>query len=97
MLEGDVEAVLAQRVRELGGLSYKFAPLHAGNPDRLVLLPGGRILLVEVKANDGELHAAQRLWHARAAALGITVHIVRGAEEARNFLSEPLAEPGTSA
>lgn len=78
-----MEAVFDKRVRELGGRSFKFAPVHAGNPDRIVLLPGGQIHLVELKADDGALHAAQVLWHRRAQELGTTVHVVTGSREAR--------------
>lgn len=85
MRESSVESVFAQRVRDLGGRSFKFAPVHAGNPDRLVLLPGGLVCLVELKADDGALRPEQKLWHRRAADLGTTVYVVSGAEEARTW------------
>lgn len=85
MRESAVEAVFARRVRELGGLSFKFAPVHAGNPDRLVLLPDGVVALVEIKADDGALRPDQLLWHRRAARLGTQVYVVTGAEEARSW------------
>lgn len=83
MRESSVEAIFDQRVRSLGGRSYKFVPAHVGNPDRIALLPGGIIRLVELKADDGKLAPAQVLWHRRAAKLGTEVHVVTGAEEAR--------------
>lgn len=83
MRESAVEAVFARRVRDLDGLSYKVAPTHAGIPDRLVLLPGGVVRLVELKAGGGTLDPAQVLWHRRAAALGTHVEVVTGADEAR--------------
>ena len=83
MLESAVEAIFARRVRKLGGRSYKFVPQDVGNPDRIVLLPGGVICLAEIKAHGGRLHAAQVLWHRRAASLGTRVYIVTGAAEAR--------------
>ena len=86
MRESSVEQIFAWRVRELGGLSYKFAPLHAGNPDRVVLLPGGLVCFAEIKADDGALRPDQKLWHRRAAELGTEVHVVTGAEEARCWL-----------
>lgn len=85
MLESSVEAVFAQRVRDLGGLSFKFAPVHSGNPDRIVLLPGGVVCFVELKADDGALRPDQKLWHRRAAALGTDVYVLTGAEEARTW------------
>lgn len=86
MRESAVEAVFRTRVRELGGLSFKFAPLHAGNPDQIALLPGGLIRFVELKADTGALHAAQLLWHRRALELGTEVHVVQGSPEARLWL-----------
>lgn len=83
MLESAVEAVFARRVRDLGGLSFKFVPLHAGNPDRIVLLPNGIVRFIELKADGGTLDPAQVLWHRRARELGTTVHVVTGAAEAR--------------
>lgn len=85
MRESAVESVFAQRVRDLGGVSYKFAPVHAGNPDRIVLMPGGVVRFVELKAEGGTLDPAQRVWHRRAAELGTVVDVVRGAEEARSW------------
>lgn len=84
MLESEVEAVFATRVRQLGGQSFKFAPVHKGNPDRIVLI-NGQVLLVEIKADDGKLDPAQVLWHRRAAEKGVTVQVVTGSAEARNW------------
>lgn len=51
MREKDVEAYLVRRVKELGGVAYKFvSPGHAGVPDRLICLPGGLAWFVELKA-----------------------------------------------
>lgn len=78
-----MEAVFIRRVRALGGRSYKFAPVHAGNPDRIVLMPGGEVHLVEIKALGGRLHPAQVVWHRQAAVLGTNVYLVTGPDEAR--------------
>lgn len=90
MRESAVEAIFTKRVRELGGQSYKLAPVSAGIPDRLVLLPGGRMVLVELKADSGSLEPIQVLWHQRAAALGTVVLVVKGATEARTWTPPPL-------
>ena len=86
MKESSVEAIFAKRVRDLGGRSYKFVPADAGNPDRIVLLPGynsteGRVFFVELKAVGGKLRPDQVLWHRRAAEIGVTVIVLEGADE----------------
>ena len=50
MLEKDIERYLVQRVKKLGGVCFKWvSPGHAGVPDRIVLLPEGRIVFLELK------------------------------------------------
>lgn len=50
MLEKEIEKALVDKVKALGGLCLKFiSPSMTGIPDRIVLLPGGRIGFVEVK------------------------------------------------
>lgn len=49
--ESDVEAYLVERVKALGGEIRKCVFVnHNGAPDRLVMLPNGRTIWVEVKA-----------------------------------------------
>lgn len=86
MLESAVERVFNKRVQQLGGLSFKFAPIHRGNPDRIVILPGGWIGFVELKAEGGELRPDQVLWHRRAAERGVHVYVVTGSAEARAWI-----------
>ena len=51
MRERAIEEKLVQAVRTEGGLAPKFtSPGFDGVPDRLVLLPGGRIAFIELKA-----------------------------------------------
>jgi hypothetical protein len=85
MRESTVEAIFARRVKDLGGQSFKFAPVVAGNPDRIVLMPGGGVFFVELKAEGGALSPVQRLWHKRAADLGTVVEVVEGAVAARSW------------
>ncbi len=55
MLEKDIERYLVKRVRELGGVCFKWvSPGHAGVPDRIVLLPAGRISFLELKRPGGK-------------------------------------------
>ena len=51
MLERTIEQALIRRVKSLGGLCEKFtSPNKRSVPDRLVTLPGGVIIFVELKA-----------------------------------------------
>ena len=63
-LERDVERYLVRKVEELGLRVYKFVPDQApGMPDRVILLPGQRVLWVELKTEGGRLAKLQRYRH----------------------------------
>jgi hypothetical protein len=79
--EAALEAYFQKRVRLAGGITFKLAPTVKGVPDRLVLLPMGKVFLVELKTAVGQLSAAQKLWHERAAAIGMHVDVVYGREQ----------------
>ena len=52
MRESTIEARLAREVRKLGGLCYKFtSPGAPGVPDRIIILPGGLVVFVELKTS----------------------------------------------
>ena len=84
--ERAIEAYLDKKVRIKGGATYKFAPLVAGNPDRIVLIPHGPIHLVELKAPDGAVRPDQALWHARARKIGHYVHILSSKSDVDDFV-----------
>ena len=47
MAEKDIERFLVNGVKKLGGVAYKFvSPGNAGVPDRLIVMPGGRVYFV---------------------------------------------------
>ena len=53
-LEKDIERQLVRIVKQHGGLCLKWVcPGWAGVPDRLVLMPGGRVYFVELKRAVG--------------------------------------------
>jgi hypothetical protein len=88
MRESKVEARLTAGVKRLGGMSIKIAPVMAGAPDRLILLPGSRMHLVEVKAKGGRLRPIQQVFHDRAAELGIRVEILSGPDQVDVWLHQ---------
>lgn len=82
MLENAVEAVLVSEVKKRHGVAVKLVPNPAGMPDRLVLLPGHRPYLVELKQVHGSLSAVQRLWKSRLDGMGHTVIVLKGTGDA---------------
>lgn len=87
MKESEIEARLVRGVKTLGGVAYKFvSPGNAGVPDRLVILPGGRILFAELKADGGRLSKMQRYQIGRLRQLGAEVQEVRGEAGVQSFL-----------
>ena len=62
-MERDIERWLVKSVEALGGKAYKFvSPGRAGVADRIVVLPGGAVWFVEIKAPGGRLSPLQRVF-----------------------------------
>lgn len=87
MLEKDVERLLVKGIKELGGVAYKFvSPGNSGVPDRVVVLPDGMVIFVELKTNTGRLSAIQTRQIVRLEQLGCEVRVLYGAEDVKDFL-----------
>ncbi len=77
MREQRIEQKLVKAVKAAGGLCLKFvSPGTAGVPDRIVLLPGGRIGFVEVKAPGKVPRPLQAARHAQLRKLGFEVYVL---------------------
>ena len=86
MLEKTIEAALVRRVTKLGGMCEKFvSPGRRSVPDRLVTLPGGRIVFVEVKAPGKYPTELQERDHARRRKLGCDVWVIDSIEDVEGF------------
>ena len=60
MTEKEVEQMLVKEVKRRKGRAYKFiSPGINGVPDRLVLMPGGKLGFVEVKAPGKKMRPLQ--------------------------------------
>lgn len=69
------EAYLRSEIKKLGGTAYKFvSPGNAGVPDRMICLPGGRILFAELKSEDKKSTPKQRQQQDKLRVLGFTVY-----------------------
>lgn len=72
-----VERHLTERVKALGGVCLKYANANmAGYPDRLVCLPGGRLVWVELKSHGIKPRLLQSLRHAELQRLGFDVRVL---------------------
>jgi hypothetical protein len=94
MLEAAIEKYLIERVEALGGITAKMTVSgRRGWPDRLVIMPGGHVSLVEVKRPKGVKHpkggvrsATQQQLSAKLAALGVNVVGLASLEEVDHFI-----------
>ena len=79
MRERDIETVLVSEVRKHGGRAYKFvSPGNDGVPDRLVVMPGGVVIFVELKSDTGRLSMQQKVQIRRLQDMRQWVEVVKG-------------------
>lgn len=89
MLEREVEHALVREVRKAGGIAPKFtSPGNAGMPDRLIILPGGHIAFVELKAPGQKPRALQVRQMDRLTQLGCTVHVIDHPNQIQDLINE---------
>lgn len=82
-LEKDIEKKLTAMVHRNGGLCLKWVcPGWSGVPDRIILLPGGRVIFCELKRpKGGKLETLQKWWRTRLEGFGFLSVVVKNAEE----------------
>ncbi|MBG9657833.1 VRR-NUC domain-containing protein [Cytobacillus firmus] len=77
MRENFIEKKFAEAVKKTGSMPLKFtSPGTAGVPDRIVLIPGGRILFVELKKPGEKLRPLQEKRKKDFENLGFKVEVV---------------------
>lgn len=86
--ETSVELQLKRRVQSEGGRALKLAPFVAGVPDRIVLLPGGWVAFVEVKAPYGRLSKLQLRWRDILQDLGFRWRVAWDREDVEDIIEE---------
>lgn len=89
MREKIIEKELARAVKGKGGIAPKFtSPGFDGMPDRLILLPGGRMGFVELKAPGKKPRALQEARHKLLRRLGFKVYVIDEINQIDSVLEE---------
>lgn len=93
--ERDIERRLVDLVTAAGGLCLKLdSSTRKGIQDRLLLLPGGRVIFVEVKRPDGgKVSVLQKVRAKQIERLGFRSMIVQNEDQLRK-LEEEIAAIG---
>ena len=91
MIESAIESACVHHAAKHGILSYKLRSGITGVPDRLFLLPWGRVWLVEFKAKGGALSARQKWVHAELDRAGHPVSLIWSTEEFKEGLTHVLS------
>lgn len=89
MRESTIESRFRQEAKARGGVALKFvSPGCNGVPDRLVLMPNGKIAFVELKATGKTPRALQLKRKRQIEALGFRVYVVDATEQIGGILDE---------
>lgn len=84
-----IERKLVNAVKEMGGISPKFvSPGLDGMPDRIILLPGGHVAFIEVKAPGKKPRPLQLARHELLRKLGFKVFVLDDAADIKLLLKE---------
>ena len=82
MQEKYIEQKLVAAVKDMGGIAFKFnAPGINGVPDRLVLLPHGKLAFIELKAPNKKMRPLQVRRKRQLEQLGFSVYSIDSAEQ----------------
>lgn len=89
MREREIERKLVSAVKGRGGICPKFvSPGFDGMPDRVVLLPHGKIGFVEVKRRGEQPRPLQTARHRVLRKLGFLVFVLDGEEQIGGMIDE---------
>lgn len=89
MREKQIEQKLVRAVKNMGGIAPKLvSPGFDGMPDRIVLLPGGHIGFVEVKAPNKKPRPLQLARHGLLRRLGFRVYVLDDEQQIGGVLDE---------
>jgi hypothetical protein len=92
MIEKDIEKKICDYVTSVGGKAIKFEDKSMrGAPDRIVLLPSGKVLFIEFKRSECVAARVQQVYyHEKLMNLGFKVKVVGSVTEGIDFINEEL-------
>lgn len=97
MKESDIERWLVSQIKDLGGIADKFvSPGNPGVPDRIIVMPNGRIIFAELKTEIGRLSNIQKWQRERYQRMGVDYRIVKGMKAAKELVKELRDEVRTT-
>ena len=89
--EKTLEKWLKREIEALGGLCLKLqTPGMTGIPDRLVLLPSGKVWFVEVKKLNGVVSLRQRKVMSQLRDLGFRAEVIQSLSDIHKHFNELL-------
>ena len=92
MTEKEIENYLVRKIKNKKGIAYKFtSPGNSGVPDRLCLLPNGKIFFVELKSPGKKPRALQVNQIRKITNLGQRVYVVDSKEMVDEVLETELS------
>ena len=93
MKESQIERYMVHKVKEHGGLCFKFvSPGNPGVPDRIVITPDGRSIYVELKTEIGRLANVQKWQRSEMEKRGADVRVLYGLDAVKGFLREVFGD-----
>lgn len=88
-MEKDIERWLGNQLKKMGCIYMKFvSPGNDGVPDRIIIVPGGAAVFVELKSTTGKLMANQRVQISRLRKQGALVFVITGKTDAELFVDD---------
>ena len=91
MLESSIERRFVSKMKALGILAIKLKLMgNRGLPDRMLLLPGGRVIFIEFKRPGEDLRPLQKHVHKKLLGLNHEVKTFDDANEAAAFVYKAI-------
>lgn len=91
MLEKEIEKKLIEAVKRVGGIAPKFiSPSYDGMPDRIIIIPFGKIAFAELKAPRKHLRPLQEKRKRKLESLGVLVFVIDSVEKIDEVIKEVM-------